>query len=110
DALAIKFGRRLHSLVEHDLFGKPASTFPDHALATLLGLFFELSLQRRELGERRIRIGRFLAPLVPLVPRHMSGRLLPLAARMLEALIRALPAAAALVAFGPGRLGRLGRP
>jgi hypothetical protein len=23
-----------HALVEHDLFGKPASTFPDHALAT----------------------------------------------------------------------------
>ena len=50
-------------LVEHDLFGKPASTFPDHALAALLGVSLELRLQRRELGEWRIRVGRFLAPL-----------------------------------------------
>jgi hypothetical protein len=49
--------------VEHDLFGKPAATFPDHALAPLLGVSLELSLQCRELGERRIRIGRLLAPL-----------------------------------------------
>src|SRR5215468_10749095 len=42
-----RYGSCSSSLFEHDLFGKPVSTFPDHALIT-----------RRLLGNRRRRIGR----------------------------------------------------
>jgi len=116
DALAINLSRRHYSLVEHDLFGpsfarrsglcegrNPASTFPDHALATVLGFGFKLSLQRRELGERRIRIGRLLAPLVP--PR-MGRWPLALAARTIEPLLGSVPATVARVASSIGRIGR----
>jgi hypothetical protein len=47
DALAIKLSRRLYPLVEHDLFEKPAATFPNYALAALLGIGLELRLERR---------------------------------------------------------------
>ena len=58
--------------LEHDLFAKPASTFSDHSLAALFGVGLKLRLQRRELGEWRIRIGRFLAPLEPLDRRPLA--------------------------------------
>src|SRR6266404_8667689 len=47
----------LISLLEHDLFGKPVPTFPDHApgstyLERLPGLFFTVGLEDRSLGQR----------------------------------------------------------
>ena len=69
DALAVACRRRKTIASAHDLFGKPDSTwinrgrlFPDHALPALLGFGLELRLERRELGEWRIRIRRLLAP------------------------------------------------
>jgi hypothetical protein len=47
--------------VEHDLIRKPVSTFPDHALASLLGVGLKLRFEGRKLGEGRIRIGRLVA-------------------------------------------------
>jgi hypothetical protein len=61
-------------LIEHDPFGKPAPTFPDHALSLLLGAALELLFERGELCKRRIGIDRPFArrprcevPLTPLV-------------------------------------------
>ncbi len=51
--------------MEHDLIGRPVSTFPDHALAALLGVGLKLRLERREFCKRRIRVGRLVA-LAPL--------------------------------------------
>jgi hypothetical protein len=47
--------------VEHDFIGKPVATFPDHALAPLLGVSLKLRFEGRKLGEGRIRIGRLVA-------------------------------------------------
>ena len=93
-------------LAQTDLFGKPASTVPDHALAAPLGVGLELGLQGREFGERRIRIGRLLPAFVPLVPRCRApdGRSW-FASRTVEPLIAAMPAT---MAWMPSRLGRFG--
>src|SRR6202023_3693832 len=48
----------------HDLVRKPVPTFRDHALTPLLGICFELLLERRELGKRRVRVGSLVAPLL----------------------------------------------
>jgi hypothetical protein len=96
-------------LVEQDLFGKLASTFPDHALAALLCFRLELGLQRRKLSKRRVRIGRLLAAfvsLMPLVPRHMGGRPLAFTTRTVKPLIRPMPASMARMPFRLRGLGR----
>ncbi|MGB8741082.1 MAG: hypothetical protein WCD52_12785, partial [Xanthobacteraceae bacterium] len=62
----------------HDLIGKPVSTFPDHALAPLLGVGLKLRFEGRKLGERRIRIGRLFA-LAPLILTLILTLILPLA-------------------------------
>jgi hypothetical protein len=90
EALAIDFNGR--AWLEHDLFGKPASTLPDHALATALGLGFQLSLQRGELCKWRVRIGRLFAPFVS---HHRTRHAVRFAPRTVEALMRSLPAAVA---------------
>src|SRR6201982_4188326 len=43
---------RSHLFVEHDLFGKPVSTFPDHALASCLGMIFSQNRPRFALTRR----------------------------------------------------------
>ena len=63
-------------------------------LATAFGLGFELRFQGGEFGERRIRIRRLLAPLVPFVSRRRTSRPFLFAPRPIEPLIAAaLPAA-----------------
>ena len=54
--------------LQRDLFGKSAPATPDHTLAALLRFRFELGLERRKLGERRVRIRRLFAPFMPLLP------------------------------------------
>ncbi len=49
---ALAFGLGWRTVLEQDFFGKPVSTFPDHALATAFGIGFELSLQGGKFGER----------------------------------------------------------
>src|SRR5579871_3473703 len=79
---------------EHDLRanasrlsrGKPVPTFPDHALALLLGAALELLLQRGELGKGRVRVDRPLAwrtrrevTLAPLMPAFVAMTIVAIA-------------------------------
>jgi hypothetical protein len=82
-------------LTEHDLVRKPVSTFRDHALPPLLGL--KLGLERRKLGERRIRIGftLALAPIASVAALDVLGPQLGIAIRAVATL--ALRTVAALV-------------
>jgi hypothetical protein len=50
-------------LIEHDLFGKPVSTFPDHALA----------MQRRLVAQRR-REAVQAGVAIPLALQRLDGR------------------------------------
>src|SRR5712675_232395 len=79
-------------LLEHDLFGKPVPTFPDHALALILAVGGELLLERRQFGKRRIGIDRALA-----FARWRGGRELPMR-RPALALVASAFVAAAVVA------------
>jgi len=90
-------------LTEHDLVRKPVSTpdqvrgrlVRDHALPPLLGL--KLGLERRKLGERRIRIGftLALAPIASVAALDVLGPQLGIAIRAVATL--ALRAVTALV-------------
>src|ERR1700683_4847435 len=76
---------------------------PAGTSAALLGLGLELSLEGGELGKRRVRIGRFLAPLVPFMSLRpqMGGRALAFAPRTIGPIRRALAALAEVTPF-PG--------
>ena len=81
----------------------------------LLGIRLELGLQGRELGERRIRIGRLFAPLEALDRRTVTLTLRPItvARRPVLAMFPGVPAAMMRMAFlrrghGAGWLNLLG--
>src|SRR5262249_62170228 len=102
DPLAAGRGRLLRRLVtaERELIGETVVAFAAHTLAALLGVGLELGLERSELCERRIRVGRLLpalgTPVRPLVPARVRRRPVTVTARPVESrLAAAMPAALA---------------